>query len=58
MGNLFLILTSAGEFHQRSHLALKEASTCVVATFWSYSICHICDEEGGKMTVNLQHRRV
>ena len=20
--------------------------------------CHICDEEGGKMTVNLQHRRV
>ena len=20
--------------------------------------CHVCDEEGGKMTVNLQHMRV
>jgi hypothetical protein len=32
-GNLFFILTSAREFHHRSHLALKEASTWVVATF-------------------------
>ena len=37
-GNLFLVLTLAEEFHHRSHLALNEASTCVVATFWSSSI--------------------
>ena len=37
-GKLFLILTSAGEFHHRSHLAFKKASTCVVATFWSFFI--------------------
>lgn len=37
-GNLFFSFTSAGEFHQRSHLALKWASTCAVATFWSFSI--------------------
>ena len=35
---VLLILTSAGEFHHRSHLPLKNASTYVVVTFWSSSI--------------------
>ena len=34
----FLFLTSMREFHYQSHLALKEALTCIGATFWSFSI--------------------
>jgi hypothetical protein len=30
--------TSARQFHHQNHLALKEATTCVVATFWSFLI--------------------